>query len=320
MSGRHGGGVTRVHTSDPEKAMQSVVDAFSDHRLEVRDSATLDLDLALAQGVRVVTGTMSYGTEVRLSGPPIGFAYHLNIPEVGESTVRQRGASKSFRAGTAGVIFGPEDPVSIEWSADNRQYHVQIPAADLEAHATKVFGRAVESRIDFDLTFELTGPAGRSLASTVRFMVDQLATPGGLGELPAACAELESSFMSQLLLTVPNRCLAQATVPRGSGRDALVRSATDYIEANLGSELTAAGVAVEMRVSERTLQAAFRERLGLSPTAFIRGARLDRARLDLMRGDSVSQAAARWGFHHAGRFAQLYRERFGVRPSDAGIG
>lgn len=31
---------------------------------------------------------------------------------------------------------------------------------------------------------------------------------------------------------------------------------------------------------------------------------------------SVTDVAVRWGFFHLGRFAQQYRERFGVLPSE----
>ena len=31
---------------------------------------------------------------------------------------------------------------------------------------------------------------------------------------------------------------------------------------------------------------------------------------------SVADVVARWGFFHYGRFASLYREKFGVRPSE----
>jgi transcriptional regulator GlxA family with amidase domain len=56
----------------------------------------------------------------------------------------------------------------------------------------------------------------------------------------------------------------------------------------------------------------------MSPSAYLRGVRLDRVHYELMRGSrwSVTEVAVDWGFYHPGRFAQQYRERFGSLPSE----
>ena len=82
-----------------------------------------------------------------------------------------------------------------------------------------------------------------------------------------------------------------------------------------------ADVAEAAGVSVRTLQAGFHEHLDNSPTSYIRDLRLDRAHADLLEGDpyagpQVTDVALRWGFSHFGRFAALYRRRFGERPSE----
>jgi transcriptional regulator GlxA family with amidase domain len=58
--------------------------------------------------------------------------------------------------------------------------------------------------------------------------------------------------------------------------------------------------------------------VGMSPTAYVRAVRLDRVHADLLcpaGTGSVSDVAMKWGFFHLGRFAQQYRDRFGVLPS-----
>jgi AraC-like DNA-binding protein len=61
----------------------------------------------------------------------------------------------------------------------------------------------------------------------------------------------------------------------------------------------------------------FRERLGTTPTGYLRRLRLDHARQDLIRSDqsttTVTEIADRWGFPHAGRFAALYRRTYAER-------
>ena len=74
------------------------------------------------------------------------------------------------------------------------------------------------------------------------------------------------------------------------------------------------------RVSERTMQYAFRERFGVSPSALCKSLNLARARSELRSGsgvaDSVTDIATRYGFQHMGQFARDYRKLFGERPSD----
>lgn len=72
-------------------------------------------------------------------------------------------------------------------------------------------------------------------------------------------------------------------------------------------------------VSERTLQYAFREYVGMSPVAYLRRCRLNRARSVLKASDprttTVTQVAMRFGFLHLGRFAADYGQLFHQPPS-----
>lgn len=75
-------------------------------------------------------------------------------------------------------------------------------------------------------------------------------------------------------------------------------------------------------VSRRNLQVCFQSAFGMAPGVFLRTARLNAVRQELLAlSRSVSQPsigdiAARWGFWHWSRFAAQYRALFGERPSD----
>ena len=72
-------------------------------------------------------------------------------------------------------------------------------------------------------------------------------------------------------------------------------------------------------VSERGLQYAFREYVGVSPLAYMRICRLNRVRTVLRESclgeTTVTDVAMRFGFLHLGRFAADYRRFFGESPS-----
>ncbi len=73
-------------------------------------------------------------------------------------------------------------------------------------------------------------------------------------------------------------------------------------------------------VSDRWIRAAFRREYGLPPSAFFRAWQLHQAHRDLRLagGDdtTVTDIAMKRGFWHLGRFAMLYRQRFGEHPRE----
>lgn len=108
--------------------------------------------------------------------------------------------------------------------------------------------------------------------------------------------------------------------PSMRARDLAIRKSLELMEVCDLSELTLEDLLEEFRVSERTLQYAFRERFGISPAAFIKSRRLVEVRAALRRAepgqDTVGDIAANLGFWHLSQFATDYRKAFGERPSD----
>jgi AraC-like DNA-binding protein len=73
-------------------------------------------------------------------------------------------------------------------------------------------------------------------------------------------------------------------------------------------------------VSERTLEYAFKEILGMTPVAFLCRLRLHRVRQALRAASpettTVSAEAIKYGFWHFGDFSKAYKNCFGESPSD----
>ena len=72
-------------------------------------------------------------------------------------------------------------------------------------------------------------------------------------------------------------------------------------------------------VSERTLQYAFHDIMGMSPLTYLHRLRLHRARDELRKSKSesttVTEVAMNWGFWHFGEFSRTYKNCFGETPS-----
>lgn len=99
-----------------------------------------------------------------------------------------------------------------------------------------------------------------------------------------------------------------------------LKRAVKAIEDHADYPYTTRRLAQIANVSVRTLQEAFRQHMGITPTGYLRQIRLARAHDDLRRADAghitVARIAHRWGFTNLGQFAAAYRARYGNSPSE----
>jgi len=100
-----------------------------------------------------------------------------------------------------------------------------------------------------------------------------------------------------------------------------VRTAAEHLRENAHRATGTDAAAAAAGLSVRGLQQAFRRTLGVTPTQYLRGVRLERVHAELLAatpggGTLVSEVARRWGFAHLGRFAGTYQQRWGEHPTD----
>ncbi|MBP1204790.1 AraC-like DNA-binding protein [Duganella sp. 1411] len=98
------------------------------------------------------------------------------------------------------------------------------------------------------------------------------------------------------------------------------RRAYRYIVDNYrNNDLSTGEIAAHIGVTERALQLAFRERLGMSPTAVLRRLRLDAVRAELMTeqggGEGILKTANRLGLKSRSSLIRGYRKQFNEAPS-----
>jgi AraC-like DNA-binding protein len=100
----------------------------------------------------------------------------------------------------------------------------------------------------------------------------------------------------------------------------VVRIAETHALSQVGEPLSVSDLCRVTGVSERTLEYAFREVLGLTPVAYLIRLRLHRVREGLLAGThattTVTAEALNWGFWHFGEFSRAYKDCFGELPSD----
>jgi AraC-like DNA-binding protein len=197
---------------------------------------------------------------------------------------------------------------------------VRIPLAAVAQLAEAGAGVAAA-----DLRFDAMTPVSAAMALRWRrlstFVHEALDAPDSVADVPLVRAGLVDMVAATALTVFPNTTMRPGYVP-GPGRaaPAALRRAVAYIDEHAAEPVTTSDIAAAARITPRALQAGFRQHYGATPTGYLRRVRLERAHQDLQaadpaRGDTVTAVAARWGFGHAARFTDLYRERYGVLPS-----
>lgn len=189
------------------------------------------------------------------------------------------------------------------------------------------YARALTGRSDFRLRF--TGRHARTEAhakywqATAGQVVQHVLSGDVAAAGPLLLDQSLRSLATAVLQTFPSTFLEAGNEPDppGAAQPAALRRAIAFIEAHLAEPIGLPEIAAAARLSPRGLQAAFRRHLDTTPMGYLRTARIDAARHDLLAADrapdtTVTAVATRWGFAHPGRFAAAYRDQYGEAPGD----
>jgi AraC-like DNA-binding protein len=115
-----------------------------------------------------------------------------------------------------------------------------------------------------------------------------------------------------------HRRLEAAVAPPLKEHDRLgIAEAIRYAEEHFSGPLTLKTLARQAAMSQRKFTAAFKTHTGLSAASYIRRLRMDQAMYLLKNTTTpLSDIAGMVGYKHQSRFLTLFREQFGVMPSE----
>jgi transcriptional regulator GlxA family with amidase domain len=194
-------------------------------------------------------------------------------------------------------------------------------ARDLvERAAADALGMENAVRTRFTLGPAVSPAADRSWARMSDMLQREVAEGGVAMSNPLVARSMSEAAAATLVGT--HRLITDGVDPQRTGivGHAAVRRAVMFMEDNAEQPLTVGDIAAAARVGPRALQEAFRRHLETTPLGYLRDIRLVRAHAELCAADgdtgvNVTTVAYRWGFSNLGRFAALYRRRFGHSPS-----
>lgn len=138
---------------------------------------------------------------------------------------------------------------------------------------------------------------------------------------PSPIFEQEAArlLVAATLAAFPTTAATEPTIEdRHDAHERTLRRASAFIDANAWRDITVKEIAESAGVTVRAVQLSFRRHLDTTPTAYLRGVRLQYVHDELSSTTpdrtTVSEVAGQWGFSNFGRFAAQYRTRFGELP------
>jgi AraC family transcriptional regulator, ethanolamine operon transcriptional activator len=221
-------------------------------------------------------------------------------------------------------VLAVESGIEVEFvaAAGYESVSFLVPPDDIRTHLR---ARHREGELRLPDGVELLQPnpaAAHALYDWGRHLVNMAARQPQVFDIPQTQTAAQVELLETLLAALGSAANVELT-PRDLTRQAysqVVRIAEDFALAHAAKRLCVTDLCTAAGVSERTLQYAFKELMGITPLAYLTRLRLHRVRQALRAAThgttTVTAEALRCGFWHFGDFARAYKECFGELPSD----
>jgi AraC-like DNA-binding protein len=309
--------VTVVEISDPAIAGQD---------LELVDLDAVQLTSTPFRARRVV---------VRLEGGVV--VYHSTNHRIRTRTKAQRGllAYVTFGPRARGTVNGlpitpelmlavaPETEVAFVTDAGHESITLLLPPEDIRGHL-----RDRHREGDFHLpggaeTLQVDAAMVRRLYDWGKKLVDTAARqPARFNDRRGGRTAAQVEMVETLLATLGQTRGFEPTRADHvhQSQTLVVKAAEDHALSHVDERVYVTDLCRAAAVSERALEYAFKEVMGLTPMGYLIRLRLHRVRQALLAATqgatTVSTVALDWGFWHFGEFSRAYKDCFGELPSD----
>ena len=306
---------TVLHTHDLDESRQVMGALWGKHEVEIIGRVPFETTVNHVEIGQTGLTFVRCPTPLRVRCTLGGGRCTVFLPEEGRSLHRINAESAVAAPGSA-VILVPGQDVQMDSEAV-RLLALDFPAARVEqALMARRLPRAGFEQ--WARRRDLTSPVGAALLSLTRWAAREADPPGAPLTGGTTAEHLDQTLFSLFLDS-----LAEPFPPADAPGPLLGRmrlgDLDGWIHANLQQPLSVDALAMRAGVSSRAVQLAFRHYHQCTPMAFVRRARLNRIRQELLaRGDAatVTEIAMKFGFFHMGHFSGAYRRAFGEPPSE----
>jgi AraC-like DNA-binding protein len=217
-----------------------------------------------------------------------------------------------------GAISSPRKHLVVHRATDSAILILRTTKDVIEERFQEETGRRPNKPIVFDPSIDITQGVGGEVKRLLHFVIEQGSRDGSALQYPLLRSGLDDMLLNALLSLPNNYSTQMETCLHPPVAPGLVRRAEEYLEAHAAEPISISDVAAHCGCSRRTLFSLFQRYRGYPPMQLLAEFRLTLAWNALQSPspeDTVTSIAYASGFVHLGRFARLYRERFGESPS-----
>jgi AraC-like DNA-binding protein len=283
------------------------------------ESYRTELSIANVGALRLSRSVHSQATRMTTRLPAVG-GFGISIIERGGSRLLFPGSDEPVTANaTMGYIFSVELGIRATQSDLHSRLFLRLPTGLLRRKLEKLLDGEKVENIAFQPTFDQTHGAGATIRRMSDFLFAELEHPDTLLTNEIAIRSFEDNLALCVLLGLPHNYTEKLERQKAAAAPGNVRRAEAFMRANACMPLSIAEIAEAAGCSVRSLQIAFHRFRGTTPMRVLQQARLEQARTEMLRAGqagSLARIAAEHGFSSPTRFAQSFRRKFGVYPSE----
>ena len=275
--------------------------------------------MANVGALRLSRNSHNRAKETTLRAPGMdGFA--ISMIERGAGQLVLPGSHKPVIGNaTTGWIYSGEPGTRLTASDLQSRLFLRLPTMLLRRKLEALLdGQRVES-LTFEPVFDQTRGAGATIRRMSDFLFAELEHSDTLLTNEIAIRSFEDNLALSVLLGLPHNYSERLGRQKAAAAPGNVKRAEAFMRANAGMPLTIAEIAEAAGCSVRALQIAFHRFRGTTPMRVLQQARLEQARTEMLRAgqrQSLARIAAEHGFSSPTRFAQSFRRKYGVYPSE----
>ena len=217
------------------------------------------------------------------------------------------------------AIIAPAKQIRIERPSHSEILYLRVSLSDLWNHFERLTARYHRGSLIFDRKVNIASGSGAMMKGIMDYLVELLADNYSVIKIPAIRKSFDDLLMNSML-ALPHNKLDQIDESHSNMvAPAIVYRAEEYMRAHLEKPTSISDLVRICECSRSVLFSAFRNARGYTPMEFLTEQRLHHARNQLLKSKynaSVSSIAFNSGFLSNSWFSQVYKKRFGERPSD----
>lgn len=310
-----------THTSRELSVAQRLMSLIcGQHELGASNRHLLDFEYSGIHlpSKKMTIGYISYGTDVEINIHSLG-SYSISLPLQGQQQLRSHGAY--YQSNTMqGLIVSNREQQELIIEKDCKKLQVVIPEMSIQSVLSQILAKPIHQAVIFDTEMPLQQTSFLQVWwQNIYQCLNARQQFTELSGLNLISDDYENFLIKTLLLTQKNNYSEQLNALNENPISKSVTVVKEFIHRFADKDLQASDLIMISGTSKSTLYREFQAVMQMSPMDYLRDFRLTQVHQALQRKpahSSISRLALDWGFKHLGRFAQEYREKYGVLPSD----